>query len=328
MRSFLRRNWFVLSLPAALGLAWLVPQAGASGGWLRSEITTRAGVALIFLLQGLTLPAAAMRAGVGQWRLHAVIQGITFLGFPLLGLAWDALAGPRLSPDLRMGFLYLCVLPSTISTSVVLTTVAGGNAVGAVFNAVLSSLLGLVVTPLWVAWLMRSAGRSQPLGPVAAEICLLVLVPLVLGQVARLRLRLWAEARKKWLGHLSSGVILFIAFAAFCNSVQARTWSRQGTGVLAATLCGTVLLFLVAWGLAEALSAWAGLSWPDRVAAAFCGPQKTLASGLPLAKILFGAHPGLGLILLPLMIYHPLQLVVCGVLADRWRRRGPPPAAP
>lgn len=324
MRAFLRRNWFVLSLPAALGLAWLVPQAGASGGWLRSEITTRAGVALIFLLQGLTLPAAAMRAGLGQWRLHAVIQGITFLAFPLLGLAWDALAGPWLSPDLRMGFLYLCVLPSTISSSVVLTTVAGGNAVGAVFNAVLSSLLGLVVTPLWVAWLMRSAGRSQPLAPVAAEICLLVLAPLVLGQVARLRLRSWAEARKKWLGHLSSGVILFIAFAAFCNSVQARTWSRQGAGVLAATLLGTVFLFLVAWGLAEALSAWAGLSWPDRVAAAFCGPQKTLASGLPLAKILFGTHPGLGLILLPLMIYHPLQLVVCGLLADRWKRRGPP----
>lgn len=324
MRAFLGRNWFVLSLPAALALAWAWPEAGATGGWLRSEITTRVGVALIFLLQGLTLPAAAMRAGLGQWRLHAVIQGVTFLLFPLLGLAFDAAVGRHLAPDLRTGFLYLCVLPSTVSTSVVLTTVAGGNAVGAVFNAVLSSLLGLVVTPLWVAWLMKSSGRSQPLGPVVAEICLLVLAPLVVGQLARLRLRAWADARKKWLGHVSSGVIVFIVFAAFCNSVKARTWSEQGVGVLLATLLGTVVLFLVAWGLTEALAAWAGLRWPDRVAAAFCGPQKTLASGVPLAKILFGAHPGLGLVLLPLMFYHPLQLVICGVLADRWKRLGPP----
>jgi sodium/bile acid cotransporter 7 len=320
---FVAKNWFVLSLPLAVALAWAIPEAGATGGWLRSDVTTKVGVAVIFFFQGLTLPLAQMRAGAMQWRLHVVVQTFTFLWFPLLGIALDALLGTRLTPDLRLGFLYLCVLPSTVSTSVVLTTMARGNTAGAIFNAVLSNLLGVFITPLWVTWLMKTSGQAQPLGPVMVEIVMLLLVPLVIGQAVRLAKNVgaYADARKKLLGNVSSGIILFIVFAAFANSVKAQIWSQYGTGVTVTALGGVLVIYALASGGVELLARVFRLDRGDKIAASFCAPQKTLASGVPMAKVIFGAAPGLGLILLPIMFYHPLQLVVCGALAAYWARR-------
>lgn len=318
--AFLSRNWFVLSLPLTVVLAFLLPEAGASGGWFRSELTTKAGVALIFLLQGLTLPSAALRKGVSQWRLHLLVQSFTFGFFPLLGILLDRALGRFLPPDLALGFLYLCVLPSTVSTSVVLTGLAGGNTVGAIFNAVLSNVLGVFVTPLWIAWLMQKGGTPQPLGPVILEIVLLLLLPLAVGQLLRIPFAKAADTRKKLLGNLASGTILFIVFAAFCNSVKSRLWSQHGAGVTLLAAAGVLLVFAIAMAAVELAARVLRLDTPDRIAASFCAPQKTLASGVPMAKILFGTHPGLGLILLPILLYHPLQLVVCGILADRWGR--------
>lgn len=324
MPSFIARNWFALSLPLAVGLAWLIPDLGWSDGPLKTSLSTKVGVAVIFLIQGLTLPSTALRQGVSQWRLHLLVQSFTFLVFPAMGIVLDRLAGGWLAPDLRLGFLYLAVLPSTITTSVILTGMAGGNTVGALFNAVLSSLLGVFVTPLWVAWLMKTSGRQQPLGPVIAEIVTLLLVPLVVGQLLRPRLAAWADRRKKRLGNLSSGIVLFIVYAAFCNSVKQRLWSQHGAEVLIPAAVGVLLLFGLAVGLTELLARALSLKRPDLIAARCCGPQKTLASGVPMAKIIFGAHPGLGLILLPVLLYHPLQLVVCGALASRWGREARP----
>ena len=323
MRTFLAKNWFVLSLPLAVALAWVIPEAGATGGWLRSEVTTKAGVALIFFFQGITLPLAQMRAGAMQWKLHLVVQSFTFLLFPLLGIALDALVGARLTPDLRLGFLYLCVLPSTVSTSVVLTTMARGNTVGAIFNAVLSNLLGVFITPLWVAWLMKSSGRSQALGPVIGEIVMLLLVPLAFGQVVRASsaVRAWVDARRKLLANLSSAIILFIVFAAFANSVKAQIWSQYGFSITLVALGGVLVIYALATGGVELMARLLRLDRADKIAASFCAPQKTLASGVPMAKVIFGSTPGLGLILLPIMFYHPLQLIVCGMLAAYWAHR-------
>ena len=325
MKNFLARNWFIVSLPLAIALAWLVPDAGATGGWLRSEVTTKLGVALIFLFQGLTLPSSALKEGAGQWRLHLLVQTFTFLLFPLIGMALDAAVGRQLPPDLRLGFLFLCVLPSTVSMSVVLTGLAGGNAVGAIFNAALSNIIGVFITPIWVGWLMKSGGQSQPLGGVMKEIVMLLLLPLALGQIIRVFATSWADRNKKRLGNAASGLILFLVFAAFCNSVKARFWSQQSTGVLLAALAGVVLVFIIAVALIEGLSRLIKLNRADRITATFCAPQKTIASGIPLAKAIFGAHPGLGLILLPILFYHPLQLIVCGMMADRFARQKPKP---
>ena len=320
MKGFLNRNWFVGSLPLVVLLAFLLPEAGATGGWFRCEITSRVGVALIFLFQGLVLPTGALRQGASHWPLHVLIQSFTFLLFPLLGIALDAAVGRHLPPDLRLGFLFLCVLPSTVSTSVVLTGLAGGNTVGAIFNAVLSNVIGVVITPVWVAWLMKSGGGPTDLGGVIREIVLLLLLPLAVGQLLRWKLAPWADRNRKTLGNTSSALILFLVFAAFCNSAKARFWSGLGGGVMAAAAVGVVVVLVLAMVLVGTLSRLLKLSHGDRIAAVFCAPQKTIASGIPLAKAIFGAHPGLGLILLPILLYHPLQLIVCGVLADRWGR--------
>jgi len=321
MPDFFVRHWFALTLPFAVGMAWVLPDLGSAEGPLKSAISTKLGVVLIFLIQGVTLPSTALRQGLSQWRLHLLIQAFTFLVFPALGIALDRLAGGWLPPDLRLGFLYLAVLPSTITSSVILTSIAGGNTVGALFNAVLSSLLGVFATPLWVAWLMKTSGRQQPLGPVIVEIVTLLLVPLVVGQLLRPRCAEWADRHKKRLGNLSSGIVLFIVYAAFCNSVKQRVWTQHGLEVLVPAAIGIAVLFGAAVLLTEVLARALGLQRPDLIAARCCAPQKTLASGVPMAKIIFGAHPGLGLILLPVLLYHPLQLLVCGALASHWGRQ-------
>ncbi len=318
MKTWFTKNWFMIGMPIAVGLAWLFPDAGAKGGWMRTEITTKIAVAFVFLAQGLTLPGKALRDGASQWKLHLGVQGFGFVIFPLIGLTMDMLVGSQLDADLRLGFLFLCVLPSTIVMSVALTTVAGGNVAAAIFNAVLSNVLGVVITPMWVAWLMQTSDGSHNLGEVIREVSLLLLLPLVLGQIARqFGLKAWADLQRKKLSNISNFIILVIVFAAFCNSVKADLWSKHGWGTFITAGAGVGVL--LALGLSGAYLVSRALAFGPResVVMLFCGAQKSLATGVPLAKVIFGAHPGLGLILLPIMIYHPLQLFVCGAWGGR-----------
>lgn len=320
MKAFLIKNWFMLGMPAAVALAWVIPEAGADGGWLRAEVTTKLAVGIVFFVQGLTLPARALKDGASQGRLHLGVQGFCFLAFPLLGLGLDWAVGSTLAPDLRLGFLFLCVLPSTIVMAVVLATVAGGNVAAAIFNAVLSNVLGVFLTPLWVAAILASGSGfdGQSLGGVLQEVSILLLLPLALGQIVRrLGLKAWADVRKKPLSNFSNATILFIVYAAFCNSVQANIWSQHGWTTILAAAGGVVVLTALGLTLAIGLARVMGFAAPERIVLIISGAQKSLATGVPLAKVIFGAHPGLGLILLPIMIYHPLQLFVCGWLADR-----------
>lgn len=321
------QHWFVCLLPVVFTLAWFAPEIASKGGWLRPELTTKLGVGLIFLLQGLALPTAALRAGLGQWRLHGVIQGMSFVGFPLIGLAVATLVGRWLPPELRIGLVYLAVLPSTVSSAAVLTATAGGNTAGAIFNAVLSSLLGIVLTPALLAFALGlqgveagAAGGSVDAGRVALELVKLILVPLLLGQLLRARLADWAGKNKKRLGTLSTSVILFIVFAAFCDAAKAEVWTRHGLALPLEALAIAAGLFWLATHATRALVRVVGLVRGDAVAAEFCAVQKTLASGVPLAGVIFAGDPRTGLILLPLLIYHPLQLTLHGAMAARAAR--------
>ncbi len=302
-------------------LAWAFPAPGATGGWMHPEIVTKAGVALIFFLHGLTLSFAALRAGVVNWRLHVFVQASTYVLFPLLGLGLNALLGPRVSPELALGLFFLCALPSTVSSSVAMTAVARGNVAGAVFNATLSSLVGIVLTPLWITWVMRTTGAAPDIGPVMLDLLKWLVLPLVVGQGLRPWLGARVQAHKARIGLVDRGTILLLVYTSFCDSFQQGVWTGHGVGqvVLMAVVC--TVLFAVVMGLTAFVSRALGFGRADQIAAIFCGSKKTLASGVPMAKLIFGTHPGLGLILLPIMIYHPLQLIVCGVLAQRWGRR-------
>lgn len=321
LAPWLRANAFLLGLLAAAGLAFVFPGAGARGGWMQPEFLTNAGVALILFLQGWSLPFEKVREGAANWRLHLIVQTFTFAIFPVVGLGLNALmpaVWPGVPPAIRDGFLYLCVLPSTVSSSVVFTAVARGNTAGALFNAAFSNVLGVLLTPLLVQLLMRTTGQTTPIGPLLIKISVLTLAPFALGAGVRRRAAAWIDARKAWVTRLSNGAILFMVYAAFCDSVQDKVWQRHGTDMTLKTFALAGGLFAFMSLLIAASCRVLRLNREDFVAGYFCAVKKTLAMGVPLAVLIFGARADLSLILLPIMFYHPIQLLVNGVLANRW----------
>ncbi|HRE83396.1 MAG TPA: bile acid:sodium symporter family protein, partial [Opitutaceae bacterium] len=290
-------------------------------GWLYPEILTKAGVALIFFLHGLTLSFASLKAGTLQWKLHLVVQATTFLLFPLIGLLVWWLTADHLTPELKLGIFYLCALPSTVSSSVALTAAARGNVPAAVFNATLSSLIGVFLTPLWIGLVLKTGGEPMPLGKVILDLVLWLLVPLAAGQLMRPLLGAFATKHKKRINVVDRITILLLVYTSFCDSVKQGVWSNQGILMILGTVVGSGLLFFLVMTIVNALCNALNFPAEDRIAAVFCGSKKTLASGVPMAQLIFGAHPGIGLILLPIMIYHPLQLIICAGLASRWAAR-------
>jgi solute carrier family 10 (sodium/bile acid cotransporter), member 7 len=314
-----RPDFFLLGMGAAVVLAWLFPDAGAKGGRLHPELINKLGVSLIFFLHGLMLSFEALAAGTRKWRVHLLVQGSTFLLFPLLGLGLLGAVGGHLSPQLRTGVFFLCALPSTVSSSVALTAAARGNVAVAVFNATLSSLLGVVLTPLWLSAVLGTAEHALPLGSVVLDLLLWLVLPLLVGQAARPFLGRVAAAHASRIHVADRLTILLLVYTSFCDSMKGGVW-RSGGWPLAISAAVSVLLLSVALGLTWLLGRACGFERQDRVAALFCGSKKTLASGVPMARLIFGAEPGLALILLPIMIFHPLQLVVGGWLAGRLGR--------
>ncbi|MFO1451641.1 MAG: bile acid:sodium symporter family protein [Opitutaceae bacterium] len=316
-------DWFLSGMAIAVGLAWLWPEPGARGGSLHPELITKGGVALIFFLHGAALSFAALKAGTLRWPLHLVVQATTFILFPLIGLLTVWLLRNQVSPELRLGIFYLCALPSTVSSSVALTAAAKGNVPAAVFNATLSSLIGVFLTPLWIGLLLKSGGQPMPLGKVILDLVLWLLLPLALGQLSRPLIGAFVTRHKKRIAVVDRLTILMLVYTSFCDSFQQGIWSGQSWGMLVLTVAGAGLLFFVVMMLVGAASDALGFNREDRITAVFCGSKKTLASGVPMAQLIFGSHPGIGLILLPIMIYHPLQLILCGWLAGKWSRTAP-----
>jgi sodium/bile acid cotransporter 7 len=317
-------DWFLLGMVIATILAWALPNPGAAGGWLHPELLTKAGISLIFFLHGVALSFASLKAGTLRWPLHLVVQGTTFLLFPLLGLLVNSTVAAHADPTLQLGIFYLCALPSTVSSSVAMTAAARGNVAGAVFNATLSSLIGVFLTPLWMTFVLKTSGHAQPLGPVILDLVRWLVLPLFVGQLCRPLLGQWAARNKAIINRVDRGTILLLVYTSFCDSFKDGVWSGHGFGMIAALALGVLVIFTLVMTITGRLAALLKFSREDKITAMFCGSKKTLASGVPMAKLIFGAHPGLGVILLPIMIYHPLQLVICGVLAERWGKQVEP----
>lgn len=319
-----KRDWFFIGMLVAALLAWAYPAAGAQGGWLYPEILTKVGVALIFFLHGMSLSFEAMKQGAMNWRLHALIQIAVFLLFPAIGLVLMYLTKGWLSNDLRLGLFYLCALPSTVSSSIALTAAAGGNVPGAVFNATLSSLLGIFLTPLWIKLVWQESGASMPLGAIVLDLTLWLVLPLIIGQILRKWLAAWAKRNKSWIGVVDRLTILLLIYTSFCDSFVFGVWTKHGPiAVVASAVISVVLFYFVLYVLGIVCDRLR-FNREDRIAALFCGSKKSMATGVPMAQLMFGANPALGLILLPIMIYHPFQLIVCGILANKWSKDNSP----
>lgn len=314
-------DWFMKGMVIAVLIAFLWPEPGARGGWLHPELLTKLGIAVVFYLNGLSLSIAAMHDGLKRWRAHLLIQGATFLIFPLLGLLVLKLTGGFIPGDLQTGFFYLCALPSTVSSSVALTVAARGNVPVAVFNATLSSLIGVVLTPMWIALILGQSGQDFELMPVIVDLLKWLVLPLVAGLCSRPLLAAWASRHKKRLQIVDRLTILMLVYTSFADSVKEGIWSNYGPLVVIETILGAALFFTLAFWIIRLIARALKMPMEEEIAVMFCGSKKTLASGVPMAHLIFGTNPALGLILMPIMIYHPLQLAIGGVLAQRWGDR-------
>lgn len=327
--SFLKKNGFVFGLLGVVGLALLFPQLGAREGILKAGLLSKAGVMIIFLLQGLTLKTSELAGGLRHVRLHAFVQAWIFV-LSAAVLAAMALILKALSlSGLAAGFLYLALIPTTISSAVAFTGAANGNVPAAIFNTTLSNVWGVFWVPAGCILLFTSGSglQTELIGPLLLQVAELILLPLLAGQV--LRPFVYRRGgfqriapRFKLVNH---GIILFIVFAAFCQSFLSNAWDGIGAGSLLVLLALTVFAVLLVHAGAWISSGWMEVSHADRIAALFCGSQKTLAAGAPMALAIFAnggalGEANLGLLLLPLLCYHPIQLFLAALLLPRLTR--------
>ena len=345
MRAF-KPDGYLLALLGAIVLALVWPAPGTSGGLLHLERLNQLGIALIFFLHGAVLSPQTLRAESGRWRVHVLIQSITFLVFPAICFLVYWCGAPWLPYETRLGIFFLGVLSSTISSSIAMTAIALGNVPIAIFNAALSGLMGLFVTPLFMGLLMALSGAGSdvvsglsaglallPENPAGAgvghaatmadafvRILRLLLLPLLAGQLLHPLIGRWLQARKRATGLFERGVIVLIVLNAFSNATAGGLWSQYSLTLMLGIGMIVVLLLFVILALCKWISRLAGLPRADEAAFVFCGSTKSLANAAPMAQIMFGASPMGGMILLPIVLYHQLQLIVIAVMARSYAR--------
>ena len=318
---FLRRllpDNFTLTLLAVVLAATILPASGQVA--TAFEWITNLAIALLFFMHGAKLSRQAIVAGAGHWRLHLLVFSCTFILFPLLGLALRPALEPLLGSELFMGMLYLCALPATVQSAIAFTSLARGNVAAAICSAAASSLLGIFITPLLVAVLMGVHGDNGSTLDAIGKISLQLLLPFILGQIAQRWIGGWVTQNKNWLKYVDQSSILLVVYTAFSAAVIGGLWQQVPLVTLLAVVVACCVLLALALLLTHLLGKWLGFNLEDRITILFCGSKKSLATGVPMAQVLF-AGGAIGVLILPLMLFHQIQLMVCAVLAQRYAQR-------
>ncbi|WP_245310836.1 bile acid:sodium symporter family protein [Bradyrhizobium valentinum] len=318
--TFLPDN-FTLSLIGTLVVASLLPCRGAAAATV--DDLTNVAIALLFFLHGAKLSREAVIAAASHWRLHVMVLLITFVVFPLFGLAFKPLLSPLVTPTLYAGILFLCTLPSTVQSSIAFTAMARGNVPAAVCSASASSIIGIFVTPLVVRLVLSSHIGLGSAWRAVGEIVLQLFVPFVCGQLLRPLIGGWIQRNESIISGVDQGSILLIVYSALSEAVGEGLWRQVPPSALAGLLVDDGVLLAAALITTALVSKWLGFERADRVTIVFCGSKKSLSQGITIAKVIFASH-AVGAVILPLMIFHQIQLMVCAALAQRWGRRAEP----
>jgi len=307
----------VLAILGMVALASVLPVRGSAATDL--ALVTKLVIALLFFLHGAKLSRDAVVAGLINWRLHLVILAATFGLFPILGLAATLLPPDILPTTLATGFVFLCCLPSTVQSSIAFTSVARGNVAAAVCAASASNLFGILITPLLVAVLIGVRGASSPLKEVW-DITLQLFLPFVAGQIARIWIAEWMKRHAKLVGLVDRSSILLVVYGAFSEAVVQGIWSRVSVIQILWLFVTCAALLAIVLAATAATARRLGFDKADEITIVFCGSKKSLATGVPMAGILF-PPASVGLIVLPVMLFHQLQLMACAVIAQRYAAR-------
>ncbi len=308
---------FLLAMLGAIAAAIAAPRLGSHDGPLYIGPVNSFFISLVFFLHGAAMPLATLADGVRAVRVHVLVQATTYGVFPLLGALLLAIAGPALPGGLALGFFFLCAVSSTISSCVAMTAVARGNVAAALLNAALSGVLGVVLTPLYVGLVADRAGLGFSLPMAIGDVALRVLLPLLAGQLARPLVGGWLGRHRRLVGIVDRGSIILIVYGAFSDSILGGVWRQGAGGVVLRVVLFAVVLFAIVSLFLKVASRLLRLSREDAITAFYCGSQKSLANGLAVARVLFGGASALGFIVLPLIVYHQVQLMVGVTLARR-----------
>jgi sodium/bile acid cotransporter 7 len=312
-----RPDPYVVGILVAVALAFTLP---VSGVWAeRFSLLTKLAVALLFFLYGARLPREVVLAGLIRWRLHLLVLGITFGLYPLVGTAWTLVPEALLTAPLVMGLVFMSCVPSTIQSNVALVARARGNIAAAVCSASASNLLGVVLTPLLVALLLHAEG-ARVSGDAVRGVFIQLLLPFALGQVAHPWLGRWTERFKGRLAYYDRLTIMMIVYSAFSAAVVGGVWRQVAPQQLALIIVICLALFVAIFNIAIRLARACGFAVEDEIVVGICGTQKGIAAGVPIASLIFPPST-VGLILLPLLIYHQIQLIGCAMIAARYARR-------
>lgn len=311
----LRIDKFLLVLILVVIIASLFP---CEGGWkiFFAHLTT-AAIALLFFMHGAKLSRTAVIAGMSHWRLHLVVFLSTFALFPLLGLAMNLLVPGVMTPMVYLGFLYLCALPATVQSSIAFTSAAGGNVVAAICSASASSILGVFLSPLLVGALMHTQGGDTDVLQAIGAIMLQLIVPFVVGHLMRPLIGKWVDRHRKLINITDRSSILLVVYSAFSAAIVENLWHEIDGWSLLTILMMSLLLLAVVVMVNTYAARWLGFDTADEITIVFCGSKKSLANGIPMANVLFPAAT-VGVMVLPLMIFHQVQLMVCALLAQRY----------
>ena len=312
----LRPDSFTLLILATVVLASLLPVTGGAVAVL--DIVVKASVMSLFFLHGARLAREAVLQALGHWRLQALILALTFVAFPLAALIAGPLAARVLEPSQYLGLLFLCCLPSTVQSCIAFTSVGRGNVPAAACAASASNVLGVFITPLLSGLLLSRQGGVSP-GAVGS-IVVLLLVPFVVGQLARPWLAQWLGRRRTLLTTVDRGAILLMIYSAFSQAVAGGVWQRISPKDLAFVVVTCAVLLAAVMALAVFAARRLRFTTADEVAIVFCGSTKSMVTGMPMANVLFpGAQAGL--LMIPLIVFHQMQLLVCAVVARRYGAR-------
>lgn len=316
LRSFFDN--FTLILITVVLAATFIPAHGVGATifqWL-----TNFAIALLFFLHGAKLPRQAIIAGIMHWRLHLLIFACTFILFPLLMLSLQPLIRPVLGDELWVGMLYLAALPGTVQSAIAFTSMARGNIPAAVCAASASSLVGILVTPLLVKMMLDADAGTTGMLEAVLRISLQLLLPFLLGHYMRRWIGAWVDRNKSWLKSVDQSSILLVVYTAFSAAVIGGLWTAVSPSslVMLSVICCVILamvLFATTW-LARRFK----FNKEDEITIVFCGSKKSMATGIPMASVLF-AGGAVGPAILPLMVFHQIQLMVCAVMAQQYASR-------
>jgi len=307
---------YVLALFGMVVLASILPVHGQAAHGL--NIIVKLAIALLFFLHGAKLSRENVIAGATHWRLHLLILAFTFVMFPILGLVISKIG--VLPPTLAAGILFLCCLPSTVQSSIAFTSIARGNVAAAVVAASASNLFGIFITPLLVSLLMHTQGGASGGWKSVQDIVVQLLLPFIAGQLARPLISKWIEKHKQLIGYVDRGSILLVVYAAFSEAVVGGIWHKISPLQLVLLLVVNGVLLAIVLAATTFGARALGFSPEDEKAITFCGSKKSLATGVPMANILFPG-PTAGILVLPLMIFHQIQLMACSVIAQHYAKK-------